>query len=74
MQNPPPMIFDTPPKDEGPLSAALTQLYRADENRVVTDLVEMASLDAKARGRILAKALARGAEKHLEIRSWDEYQ
>ena len=58
MQNPPPMIFDTRPKDEGPLSAALTQLYRADENRVVTDLVEMASLDAEARGRVLAKARA----------------
>jgi RHH-type proline utilization regulon transcriptional repressor/proline dehydrogenase/delta 1-pyrroline-5-carboxylate dehydrogenase len=58
VQNPPPMIFDTRPKDEGPLSAALTQLYRADENRVVTDLVEMASLDAEARGRVLAKARA----------------
>ena len=58
MQNSPPMIFESPLADRGPLRAALTRLYRADENKVVGDLVEMASLDASARSRIHEKARA----------------
>ena len=58
VQNSPPMIFESPLADRGPLRAALTRLYRADENKVVGDLVEMASLDASARSRIHEKARA----------------
>ena len=58
MQNPPPMMFETPPGEQGPLRAALTRLYRADENLVVGALVEMAALDGEARARIRTKARA----------------